>query len=265
MSWDSHFAMVGAMSNFGIVPLIALVTLAGRRTAQNILAAWTGTLNEIIGAAVGALALSGAAYKGLKAAKKKRDSQRKQDEENRKLVEGLPSLIRDLNANMGQMSMRMANIETKVVSVDAGISANTGALSLQSIRLKDIETGLSYMKQRRAAELEEAGVCWFECDPEGKTTAVSQSLCDLFGMTEDQMLKDGTGWLLAIEGHNGPQWQSWMASVKDRIPYRDRYTIHNRRTGARIVVESTATRFEDKAGNTILFYGKVKPMEDNKP
>ena len=260
-----HFAMVGSISNFGIVPMIALLTMAGRRKTVGILTAWTGTLNEIVGACVGLLALAGATYKGWRLLKKKRDNQRKQDDENRKLVEGLPNLIRELNANMGQMSMRMASIETKVVSVDAGISANTGTLSLQSIRLKDIETGLSYIKQRRAAELEEAGVCWFECDTEGKTVAVSQSLCDLFGMTEDQMLKDGTGWLLAIEGHNQSQWTAWMASVKDRIPYRDRYTIHNRRTGQRILVESTATRFEDKQGNTILFYGKVKPVEEKQP
>ena len=253
--------MVGTASNFSIIPFLALISLAGRRRMADIVAAWSGTLNEIISAAVGAMALASAAIVAHKKVKKRRDEQRKKDEENRKLVEGLPALLRDVNANMGQMSMRMANIETKVVSVDAGISANTGALNLQSIRLKDIETSLSYIKQRRAAELEEAGVCWFECNPDGKTIAVSQPLCDLFGMTEDQMLKDGTGWLLAIEGHNGPQWAAWMASVKDRIPYRDRYTIHNRRNGQRIVVESTATRFEDNKGNTILFYGKVKCVE----
>lgn len=253
--------MVGSISNFGIVPMLALLTMAGRRKTVGIFTAWTGTLNEIIGAAVGAMALLGAAYKGWKLLKKKRSDQRKLDEENRKLVEGLPNLIRELNANMGQMSMRMASIETKVVSVDAGISANTGALSLQSIRLKDIEKDLRYMKQRRQLELEDAGVAWWECDPDGKTVAVSQPLCDLFGMTEDQMLKDGTGWLSAIEGHNGAAWAAWMASVKDRLPYRDRYTIHNRRTGQRVAVESTATRFEDKQGNTILFYGKVKRVE----
>jgi PAS domain S-box-containing protein len=82
--------------------------------------------------------------------------------------------------------------------------------------------------------------CIFEADPDGHCTFANVALCNLFGLSQEEML--GRGWLSALDGSEAREraWDTWDSCVSKHIPYLDRYQIRNARTGERIWVRAHA-------------------------
>jgi PAS domain S-box-containing protein len=95
----------------------------------------------------------------------------------------------------------------------------------------------------------------WECDPEGHCRWASPSLCHMFGIAQQDMI--GFGWLEAVatQDERARVGKEWVDAVEKRIPYSAQYTIHNRMTGEKCVVESRGWPCVDTDGNPIWYYG----------
>ena len=247
---------------------MSIATLEGKPKHNSLIAVlWhsiTGTANEIAGFCVGTLTLGTAGVVGVRKLKMMRHEQKRKDKENRELLLGLPKVITDMGQTITTLSESVAELEKYARNTNAGVHGLAAAIQVGGMTVSGLIKDIRYMKQRRDMELEDEGVCWWECDAKGLTVAVSQPLCDLFGLTREQMLLDGTGWLGSIEGQNSSAWSTWVGAVNSKLPYRDIYRIINRRTRNRYLVESSGVRFETEPinGETMCFYGVVKVLEE---
>lgn len=95
----------------------------------------------------------------------------------------------------------------------------------------------------------------WECDPEGHCRWASPALCQMFGMAQQDMT--GFGWLevIASQDERAKVGREWLEAVERRIPYAAQYTIHNRHTGEKCVVESRGWPCTDGDGRPIWYYG----------
>ena len=83
--------------------------------------------------------------------------------------------------------------------------------------------------------------CVFEAEPNGNFSFANVALCDLLGMSQEELM--GRGWLSALDGAEAREaaWHTWSSCVAGRIPYLDRYQVRNPRTGEKFPVRAHAT------------------------
>lgn len=99
----------------------------------------------------------------------------------------------------------------------------------------------------------------YECDKEGKCILANTALCELFGLSEQEML--GNGWLSAIAPEDRQQcWEHFQHSIKLDIPYEWNYTVVNYKTHKRLRCKTEVTVLRDVKGKPILFQGYVEPI-----
>lgn len=232
------------------VPSLAFCTLlaisVNRKLRMFFTMTWE-TLGGVLGSvvAVGALAKSSWNY-GI-TVRKRRDDRKKEDQENRDTLKNFPEAMR-----------RFSEATEKIEEIGKGVEASALMLAAVSEQIDGVRKHQDYYRQLREIELEDAGVCWFECDADGRTTAVSQNLCALFGLTEDQMLKDGSGWLSVVEEPDFV-YRQWINSVTQHLPYRCTYMVR-RKSGETFYVEASATRIE-YGGETYRYRGAVRKLD----
>jgi len=234
----------------GGVPSFAFCTLlvmSENRKFKTFFAMTWETLGGILGSvvAVGALAKSSWNYGCV--VRKRREDRKREDDENRETLKNFPEAMR-----------RFSEATKQIEEIGKGVEANTVMLETVSKQISGVRKDQDYYRQLKEIELDEAGVCWFECDKEGRTTAVSQNLCSLFGLTEDQMLKDGSGWLTVIEEQDFV-YKQWINAVTQHLPYRSTYMVR-RKSGESFYVESSAVRIEYD-GETYRYRGVVRRLD----
>lgn len=102
-------------------------------------------------------------------------------------------------------------------------------------------------------------ICTFFCEPDGKCQEVSQALCNLFGLSEDEML--GFGWAKPIED-NPKHIAVWKAAVDNDYPYADEYIINNVTTRRRFRCQVAADIIRNTRGEALGYCGCVKVLEE---
>lgn len=152
---------------------------------------------------------------------------------------------------------RILNRERAVDELPA-ILAQLKSLNEQIADLREV-VQLSSLRWRVTWQLSDFGV--YETAADGSCTFANPALCDLFGLSETEML--GNGWLRAV-GRNQTErqkiWQDWQDSVHQDIPYRAEYWIKPR-NGKEIsycVTYAEALR-SPVTGKILIFHGVVKP------
>ncbi len=208
---------------------VLLVSSANRRVRIVFKVTW-----ETIAAILGSIVTAGAILKGMYSSgknwKQKRDKRKKEDEENREILKGFPQILQ-----------RFDDATKKIEEINRGVHANNASLEVLGTQLAGLRRDQEYYRRLKEIELEEAGVCWFEADDEGHFTAVSQSTCELFGLTQEQMLKEGNGWLSVIEEADLVFQQLKRAAI-NHLPYRANYMVT--RKGESFFVEARASWVE---------------------
>lgn len=98
----------------------------------------------------------------------------------------------------------------------------------------------------------------FETNEAGRCTNASPALCEMFGMTHEEML--GLGWLAAIASaeERDRAWLNWRSAVDSGVPYKDRYLVHNARTGEKFHAVSRAVASKTDDGVVRYFFGCVE-------
>jgi PAS domain S-box-containing protein len=95
----------------------------------------------------------------------------------------------------------------------------------------------------------------WQCDSYGNCTKASPALCEMFGMTEAEML--GFGWMLAIDTQEERSHVSdeWKKAVETRIPWAQSYCIRAKNRVGRIMIESRSYPHFGDDGKATWFYG----------
>lgn len=141
---------------------------------------------------------------------------------------------------------------TKMTEVHKQLSPNSGSsLHDAVVRIRDrveiLITGHRFI-------LSMGQEATWECDVNGACRWASPQLCEMFGLSLDEML--GQGWLSAIDGQTerARVRREWEEAVAGNIPYQVEYRIVNKRTHERVMVKSTSfpCRVDDKV---LWFYG----------
>jgi len=106
---------------------------------------------------------------------------------------------------------------------------------------------LSELRQQVLAKHLEFGL--YICDTSGRCIEANPYLCDLFGMSREEML--GLGWLNAVvPEHRQTVYADWMWSIKVDAPYRAEYKVENQRDASSVWVKTEA--FTAKKGGVII-------------
>lgn len=103
----------------------------------------------------------------------------------------------------------------------------------------------------------------YECDKEGHCILANTALCELFGLSEQEIL--GNGWLSAIAPEDRQAcWENYQNSIKSDIPYEWVYTVVNYKTHQRTRCKTEMTVLRDVKGKPVLFQGYVEPISSQK-
>lgn len=170
--------------------------------------------------------------------------------ERRRLLSEIPTLREQLSAMQAQLT-EIAN----ELKFNGGQSTKDILTSLHDL------VELSEMRWQVQLQTTPTGV--YECSPDGKCTRANPALCELFGLSESDMIGgDGNGWLQAV-GRNQSEkmtvFHNWSASVAESVPYKDEYWIVPP-DGEPVYCTTYAQALRSKKSGKILkFYGVVNP------
>ncbi len=100
-------------------------------------------------------------------------------------------------------------------------------------------------------------LCLYECAPDGSCTYASKALCELFGLSHNDML--GNGWLGGIdEKYRIAAFHHWKECVDQKVPYNNSYIVKNRKTGDHINVITMAKPIIDSRNQISSYLGIVQ-------
>jgi PAS domain-containing protein len=216
-------------------------------------------VTDWIAGIVGVLTIGGAAAKGGKLLKDKKDTQRqhKEEQDKRRQEEDQKRKERDefIDKLPGVLESQKQINESVAMAI-----AQFGKIAEAVSRLEDNQMEA---KELRRIQAERDGTAYYRCRPDGRAYEVSQPLCELFGLTETEMLaNDGAGWVAAIENPTDT-WHHWVASVTNNLPYEDSYIVVNKSTKppTKVKVNTKASPVRGVNGEIQSFYGIVEKEE----
>lgn len=182
-----------------------------------------------------------------------------------KLITGVSALIGAVTGGITAVKAKhkvTKDLLSKVETLQKGLDAITTELSPNggsSFRDKvtRIEESIDLLKARWRLSLTSSSIGQYECDAEGQCTYANRALCEMFGLDESQMM--GNGWLASIDHTDRARvWDDWVRDIAKDIPYEDRYTVVNARTGERIPVKTIAVAHRSRVGKILGFYGRIE-------
>lgn len=104
----------------------------------------------------------------------------------------------------------------------------------------------------------------YECEPSGECIFANEHLCDIFGLSEADML--GNGWIEGITPNERERvYTIWKSAVEKKIPYECSYTIRNVKTGKKYDATTRALplRKEDHLIGYLGIFSKIEEATDH--
>lgn len=126
-------------------------------------------------------------------------------------------------------------------------------------RIKRIDERVLIMEARQKLLDTNSAVGEFQTDEFGLCMYANSTLCDMYGLTESQMI--GNGWLRAVVAEERQSvYDKWMGAVRNDFPYECRYRVRccAEGGGETFEVQATAVAIRDSSGKIIRFYGSVE-------
>jgi PAS domain S-box-containing protein len=160
-------------------------------------------------------------------------------------------------------AQRVVELHSKVDTILKELTPNGGGSikdAVTSMRedVRKLKTNVAVLRDGLRFSLGLQPTAVFETDAHGLCTNASPALCDMFGKTHEEMI--GLGWLAAIHSaeERDRAWVNWRSAVESGVPYKDRYLIHNEKTGERFYAESRAVASKTDDGKVAYFFGSVE-------
>lgn len=174
-------------------------------------------------------------------------------------VAGFLKFHRVLRTRRQQRDLLLSKVDTilKEMTPNGGGSLKD-AVNAMRTDVQKLKAGVAILRDGLRFSLGLQPTAVFETDETGRCTNASPALCDMFGKTHEEML--GLGWLSAIESAEGRDrvWVNWRSAVESGMPYKDRYLVHNEKTGERFYVSSRAVSSKTDDGVVRYYFGSVE-------
>lgn len=134
--------------------------------------------------------------------------------------------------------------------------------SLVSV-INSLREQIEYNQARITSILEHHPGEVYECSPEGECLYANPAICELFGLSKQEMR--GSGWLGGIEPAERERvYNIWTAAVQKKIPYECQYVVRNAKTGRRFEVRTIALPLYNSNHEIIGyqgFFSSVSPLK----
>ncbi len=142
------------------------------------------------------------------------------------------------------------------------LSPNGGTSLVDQV--SSIKEKVELMELRWKITTSKSPVGIYECNAAGECVSANAAACDIFGMTEQEML--GRGWLKAIQSDKSQIWHAWIGAVKENLPYEAEYNVKNQKTDNIVHVKSSAICHMSTSGKILGYYGTLEIInhEQNK-
>lgn len=130
-------------------------------------------------------------------------------------------------------------------------------------KINKIKDKVTISEMRQQIVWANLAIGYYECNKEGECTYANNNLCEMFGLSPEQM--KGKGWLRAIDGEEErlKVWQIWQNAIKNHLPYEVHYKIRNRKTQEVINCITTAYTCLDDKNEAIYYFGTVEKENGN--
>jgi PAS domain S-box-containing protein len=149
------------------------------------------------------------------------------------------------------------NFKAEARSAFAELRTNGGS-SLKDAVLR-IDASSQKQEARWLAIVDRDSQPTYECAPTGECTQANKAICELFGLSREEMM--GNGWLEGvIPSDREKAFDAWNAAVSKNLPYECEYTSRNHRTGETIKVRTTAEPMFDRDERIIGYHGVLDPV-----
>lgn len=134
-------------------------------------------------------------------------------------------------------------------------SRNSGKSIKDQITRIDNNTRLSELRSKLVLNnLLTTGV--YECDANGECIWVNKTLCEMYGMSFEEML--GKGWLSAVADDERTEvWENWLDDINYGIPHEGEYNIVNKKTGLKFKCRVSVVAHKTVDGKILGYHGTV--------
>ena len=124
-------------------------------------------------------------------------------------------------------------------------------------KIERIEFSLLITNMRHQIVCSNLNIAYYECEADGSCSFANQQLCDLFGLSEQQIL--GNGWYKAIaDDERSRVKDNWDNARLQRLPYDQNYDVINQRTKERYLCRATGyTCYNNNKHEPIYYFGTV--------
>ncbi len=163
--------------------------------------------------------------------------------------DGLTKTVKALDEKMNDTILPVIN------AVGSEFVKNGGNSIKERIQRIDDMVTLSELRSKMIAS-NFLTVGAFERDTNGDTTWVNKAICEMFGLTEEEMM--GNGWLSGVaEKERADVWRKWIDHIENNIPYEDEFTVRNHKTGERFRVRVVASTHRTNDHKILGYYGTI--------
>lgn len=155
--------------------------------------------------------------------------------------------------NVAKLVVQVEDVSRRIEKIEKESMPN-GGNSIND-RVKAIYNLVQVGNARSLAFQDRAPTAIYECGPTGETLVVNRAVCEIFGMSHEDMVADnGRGWLLAIntQAERARVEAEWKTSIRDSIPYRANYTLRNG-----TVIDTVADPIKSETGELLGFRGTI--------
>lgn len=175
------------------------------------------------------------------------------------IVKPFKSLNSLLGINSEKLNKTLNLIDSKIVpfmeSIEKEFAINSGkTIKDQLVRIED---NLMVNDMRvKALNMNNSAVGMYECDEKGACVWLNDVVAEIWGREKHDLLD--SGWLTGISSEEREEvWEKWLYSVTHHIPYEDRYTVVNAKSGEEIKIETTALCLKGSSGKVLAYLGTV--------
>lgn len=155
----------------------------------------------------------------------------------------------------------LAAIKNDLARVKQEVIPHDG-LSLRA-EVGEIHQQIARVEWFRKVTMEQSTVAMYECNAgNGECTWTNEALCNIYGMTAEDML--GSGWLRAVYPPESQSacWEHWQHCLTHNLPYVWIYTIEHQRTRSRKRYRTRAHIIRSRSGTPLVAQGIVEPLDE---
>ena len=170
------------------------------------------------------------------------------------------SPIKNMSNKFTEFSVKIILLEQDIKVIKSEIMVNSGSTIKDKVNM--IMQNMA-INDTRWKYLDDSSIPQWECDAEGKCVRANISMCELFGLSQDQM--DGWGWFESVSSIDRNRvHEQWTYACKYAVPYQAKYGVQNQITGESYDIIAEGFPVSDTHGVLIHWFGTCKKVGSSK-